>query len=61
MYICLGLPLVRVLGRVVLERVVASFSDIRLDSENPMRSMMEMKDYIVSLGVLLTPSDVSGA
>jgi cytochrome P450 family 109 len=38
MYICLGLPLVRVLGRVVLERAVMTFSDIRFDPERPMRS-----------------------
>lgn len=57
MYICLGLPLVRVLGRIVLERIVTSFSDIRFDSDKPMRSLDQMKDYIVSLDVALTPSN----
>lgn len=56
MYICLGLPLVRVLGRVVLERVVATFSDIRFDPERPMRSQDRMRDYIVSLDTLVTPA-----
>ncbi|MEV0618283.1 cytochrome P450 [Nonomuraea sp. NPDC050404] len=56
MYICLGLPLVRTLGRIVLERLVASFADIRFDADRPMRSLDQMKDYIVSLDVLLTPS-----
>ncbi|MEU6407810.1 cytochrome P450 [Microbispora sp. NPDC046933] len=56
MYICLGLPLTRTLGRVVLERFVASFSDIRFDPEKPMQTLDQMKDYIVSLDVVLTPS-----
>ncbi|MEV4114450.1 cytochrome P450 [Nonomuraea sp. NPDC049695] len=59
MYICLGLPLVRVLGRIVLERLVSSFSDVRFDSERPMRSLNQMKDYIVSLDVVLTPSNAT--
>jgi cytochrome P450 len=56
MYICLGLPLVRVLGRVVLERVVATFSEIHFDPERPMQSQEKMKDYIVSLDTLVTPA-----
>ncbi|MGA6168350.1 cytochrome P450 [Amycolatopsis magusensis] len=57
MYICLGLPLVRVLGRIVLERFVTTFADIRFDAEQPLRSLDRMKDYLVSLGVVLTPSE----
>ncbi|MFD3514989.1 cytochrome P450 [Streptomyces sp. NPDC058657] len=56
MYICLGLPLVRVLGRIVLERIVTSFSDIRFDAEKPLTSLDRMKDYLVSLDVVLTPA-----
>jgi cytochrome P450 family 109 len=59
MYICLGLPLVRVLGRIVLERIVATFSEMRSDPEKPMRTLDQMKDYIVSLDVVLTPSKVA--
>ncbi|MFE6056742.1 cytochrome P450 [Kitasatospora sp. NPDC056446] len=59
MYICLGLPLARVLGRVVLERVVTTFADMRSDPENPMQALEKMKDYIVSLDVVLTPSKVT--
>ncbi|BAJ32821.1 MULTISPECIES: cytochrome P450 [Kitasatospora] len=56
MYICLGLPLVRVLGRVVLERLVATFSDLAADPDRPVRTLEQMKDYVVSLDVVLTPS-----
>ena len=56
MYICLGLPVVRVLGRVVLERFVAAVADIRFDPANPPQSMTEMKDYVVSLDTVLTPA-----
>jgi cytochrome P450 family 109 len=59
MYICLGLPLVRVLGRIVLERLVASFSEIGFDPEKPMRTLDQMKDYVVSLDVVLKPSSGS--
>jgi cytochrome P450 len=61
MYICLGLPLVRVLGRVVLERVVTTFSDIRFNPERPMRSQDQMKDYIVSLDTFVTPTNVAAS
>lgn len=61
MYICLGLPLVRVLGRIVLERIVAGFSDMGSDPEKPMQTLEQMKDYIVSLDVVLTPSKATTA
>ncbi|MEU5697200.1 cytochrome P450 [Actinosynnema sp. NPDC020468] len=57
MYICLGLPVVRVLGRVILERIVATVADIRFDPAKPAESMALMKDYVVSLDVLVTPAD----
>jgi cytochrome P450 len=60
MYICLGLPLVRVLGRVVLERVVETFAEIRFDPDRPMRTQEQMKDYIVSLDTLVTPANAAG-
>ncbi|MEJ2857701.1 MULTISPECIES: cytochrome P450 [unclassified Saccharothrix] len=59
MYVCLGLPLVRVLGRVVLERMVASVAEVRFDPEVPMRTLEQMKDYIVSLDVVLAPTNGS--
>jgi cytochrome P450 len=61
MYICLGLPLVRTLGRVVLERVVETFEEIRFDPERPLRTQDKMVDYIVSLDTLVTPARASGA
>ncbi|ONI83200.1 hypothetical protein ALI144C_17035 [Actinosynnema sp. ALI-1.44] len=59
MYICLGLPLVRTLGRVVLERVVRTFEEIRADPDRPMRTQERMIDYVVSLDTLVTPAKAS--
>ncbi|UUV31900.1 cytochrome P450 [Amycolatopsis roodepoortensis] len=59
MYICLGLPLVRTLGRVVVERVVETFEEIRFDPERPMRSQEQMIDYVVSLDTLVSPANTT--
>jgi cytochrome P450 len=53
---CVGAPLARLVGRIALERVVAHFSEIRLDPDNPKKHMEQMGSValIESLGVLFT-------
>lgn len=53
---CLGHALARLEGRVALERIVARFSELRLDPEHPIQYMSQMPGVIVSLGILLTPA-----
>jgi cytochrome P450 len=57
-HICLGAPLARLGGRVALERIVAHFSEIRLDPESPVqfRDQMGASRNIQSLGILFTPA-----
>jgi cytochrome P450 family 109 len=54
---CLGSALARLEGRIALERIVAHFSEIRLDPENPVQYMDHMGPFrfIQSLGILFTP------
>ncbi len=53
-HFCLGAPLARLEGRVALERIVAHFSEIRLDAESPVQYMdaMGSSKLIRSLGVI---------
>ena len=54
---CIGAPLGRLEGRIALERVVAHFSEIRLDPENPVQYMDQISSRIIqSLGILFTPA-----
>ena len=55
---CLGAPLARLEGRIVLERMVAHFSELRLDPENPVQYLDQMGStrIIQSLGMLFTPA-----
>jgi cytochrome P450 len=57
-HVCLGYPLTRLEGRIALERIVAHFSDIRLDTENPVQYMDETgpSKLIQSLDILFTPA-----
>ncbi|TMC15548.1 MAG: cytochrome P450 [Chloroflexi bacterium] len=56
-HFCLGAFLARLEGRIVLERIVAHFSELRLDPENPVQFMdgMISARIIGSLGILFTP------
>jgi cytochrome P450 family 109 len=56
---CIGAPLGRLEARIVLERIVARFSEIRLDPDNPVKYMDQMGStkIVQSFGILLTPAD----
>jgi cytochrome P450 len=57
-HICLGYPLVRLQGRIVLERIVAHFSELRPDPEKPTLSMDQMLSKPIRfLDILLTAGD----
>ena len=53
---CLGSPLARLEARIALERIVAYFSEIRPDPENPVQYLDEMGSArpIKSLDILFT-------
>ncbi len=53
---CLGSPLARLEARIALERIVAYFSEIRPDPENPVQYLDEMGSarHIKSLDILFT-------
>ena len=53
---CLGAPLARLEGRLALERIVARFSEIRLDPEKLPQYMGQMGplEFTQSLDILLT-------
>ena len=54
-HVCLGHPLARLEGRILLERIVAHFSEIRLDPEDSVQYTDKMaSEFIQSLGVLFT-------
>lgn len=55
-HVCLGYPLARLEGRIALERVVAHFSQMRLDPESPVQYMGATGPVrpIESLGILFT-------
>ncbi|TMC14057.1 MAG: cytochrome P450, partial [Chloroflexi bacterium] len=54
---CLGNPLARLEGRIALERIIAHFSELRLDPENPVQYMDQMGSarLIQSLDILFKP------
>jgi cytochrome P450 len=56
-HVCLGAPLGRLEGRIALERIVARFSELRLDPEHPVQFMDQMGGIrlIQSLELLFTP------
>ncbi len=62
-HVCLGYPLARLEGRIGLERIVAHFSEIRLDPESPVQFMEQMgsSQLIESLGILFTPAGSSAS
>jgi cytochrome P450 len=55
-HVCLGYPLARLEGRIALERIVAHFSEIRLDPENPAQFVDQVGSSMIieSLGMLFT-------
>jgi cytochrome P450 family 109 len=55
-HVCLGYPLARLEARIALERIVAHFSDIRLDPEKPVQYMAKTPELIESLDILFTPA-----
>lgn len=56
-HVCLGAPLARLEGCIVLERIVARFSEIRLDIEHPAQFQDQMGALRVmqSLDIVFTP------
>ena len=56
---CLGSSLARLEGRIALERIIAHFSEIHLDPENPVQYMEQMGSHriVQSLDILFTPVD----
>jgi cytochrome P450 family 109 len=60
---CLGSSLARLEGRILLERITAHFSEIRLDPDNPVQYMAHMGSLkvIQSLDVLFTPAGLSAS
>lgn len=56
-HVCLGAPLARFEGRIVLERIVARFSELRLDPEMPVQFQDQNGPLIMHLGVLFTLAD----
>jgi cytochrome P450 len=57
-HVCLGAPLIRLEGRIALERMVAHFSEIRLDPENPVQFTDQVGSLNImrSLDILCTPA-----
>jgi cytochrome P450 len=56
-HVCLGAPLARLESRIALEWIVAHFSDIRLDPENPVQFMDQISSWLIqSLGILFMPA-----
>ena len=52
-HLCLGSALARLQGRIVLERIIAQFSALRLDPDHPMQYLdSKMKKAITSLSLL---------
>jgi cytochrome P450 family 109 len=53
---CLGAPLVRFTGKIVLERMVTHWSDIQSDPELPLKYVNEAIDLIQSFPIYVTPA-----
>ncbi|TMC15634.1 MAG: cytochrome P450 [Chloroflexi bacterium] len=56
-HVCLGYPLARLETRIALERMVAHFSELRMDPEKPVQFIPEMPEVIQSLDILFTRAD----
>lgn len=54
---CLGAPLARLEGKIALERMVAHWSDMRSDPENPPLYISEQIGMMLSFPVLFTPTE----
>jgi cytochrome P450 len=56
-HVCLGISLARLESRIALERIVAHFSEIHLDPENPVQCRDQIAARLIqSLDVLFTPA-----
>jgi cytochrome P450 len=56
-HVCLGYPLARLEGHILLERIVAYFSEIHLNPEKPVQYAHQISSRLIqSLDILFTPA-----